>query len=349
MSNLIQVAPEISPEVGGVAAYAELLKNVLADRGYESLFLAPRKAGRGPREDVIEFEPSSIAFQQALQTTRDAARPAGILLHYVGYGYDPRGCPGWLIAGLERTTPALHITTIFHELHLSGPPWTTRFWLLPRQKNLIRRLSRMAVSCLVTSPGAQQDLSLLDSRLGRCRVVPTPSTFGEPSREYWPADRNAHAIVLGLAPVRGRVYQAGKKALESFCRRAGIELVHDVGPPIPQTPSSVGGVPVQVHGIVPAEAVSALLLRCRVLITSYPAKNAAKSTVIAAGMAHGCAIYNCMESEPTDGWSTWRSRGWDGDGWRAAGEAGYATYHRCRSWDIAAGEILACLPSRATP
>ncbi|MDQ6704875.1 MAG: hypothetical protein M3Z85_02790, partial [Acidobacteriota bacterium] len=139
----------------------------------------------------------------------------------------------------------------------------------------------------------------------------------------------------------GRVYDAGKTAIEAFCLRAGIELVHDVGPPIAQTPATVAGVPVQVHGILPAEAVSGLLLRCRVLITSYPANTAAKSTVIAAGMAHGCAIYNCTESSgPNDGRSEWQPCGWDGIGWRAAGEAGYVTYHRRRSWDVAAEELF---------
>jgi len=341
---LIQVVPEIPPDIGGVADYAELLKLALAGRGCETLFLAPRKVGRPPRKGVIEFEQSVMGFQSVLRKALESGPVTGILVHYVGYGYDPRGCPGWLVSGLEQLNPAPRITTIFHELQLSGPPWTIRFWLLPKQKDLIRRLSRMSSCGVVTSPGAQCDLGLIDPRSEPARVVAIPSNFGEPPRASWPAVRKSVAVVLGLPPVRGRVYQAGAAALEVFCRKAALTLIHDVGPNISQTPASIAGVPVKTHGILPAEAVSALLLECRVLITSYPARSAAKSTVIAAGMAHGCAIYNCTEAVgPNDGWSEWKPLGWSGAGWRDAGEAGFATYHRHRSWEVAAEKMSACL------
>ena len=344
MSRVIQIVPEIPPDVGGVADYAERLKNALAACGHETLFLAPARRGRPQRTDLAEFRPSAAALANTVRAASAASTGAtNVLLHYVGYGFDPRGCPEWLIEGLEQCTPLFRLTTIFHEIHLSGPPWTVRRWLAPKQKSLIRRLSRLSAGRLVSSPAALEGLHSIDPGC-EGRLVATPSNFGEPPRESWPATRRPRAVVLGLPPVRRRVYGVGLRSVEAFCRRANVERVHDVGPLIPDTPSSLGGAPVRAHGILPSKSVSALLLQCRVVITAYAAGLAAKSGVIAAGMAHGCAVYNCAESlSPNDECGEWRPAGWDGADWLAAGDAGYTAYHRSRSWNAVAAEVLACL------
>ncbi len=343
IQRLIQIVPEVSPDVGGVADYAERLKNALAAGGWETFFLAPVRRGRPSRPDLAEFQPSATEFTNTLRAALASTPASNILLHYVGYGFDPRGCPEWLIDGLEHGKPQFRLTTIFHEMHLSGPPWTTRFWLVPKQKRLIRRLSRISEARFVSSPVALEGLRSIDPQR-ECRLVATPSCFGEPPRKSWPATRGPQAAVLGLPPVRSRVYGSGLRSVETFCQRAGIQRVHDVGPPVQATPASLGGALVQVHGILPAESVSALLLHCRVVITAYAARFAAKSTLIAAGMAHGCAVYNCAESSAAhDAWSEWRPSGWDGADWVSAGDAGYAVYHRSRSWSVAAREVLTCL------
>ena len=343
MSCVIQVVPEICPDLGGVAAYAERLKTGLAVRGYESFFLAPFRQGRLGRADLAEFKPSTREFKDTVLASLASKSATNVLLHYVGYGFHPRGCPEWLVEGLEELKPLFTLTTIFHEIHLTGPPWTTRFWLVPKQKNLIGRLSRIADSRLVSSPAALDGLRSIKAKCA-FRVVATPSCFGEPLRESWPATRGPQAAVLGLPPVRSRVYGPGLRSVEAFCRRAGVQVIHDVGTPIKAVPASLGGASLERHGILSSKAISALLLRCRVLITSYPAAAAAKSTLIAAGMAHGCAVYNCAESSSSnDGWSEWRSAGWDGKDWVAAGDAGYTLYHRVRSWNVAVEKVAACL------
>ncbi|MFZ4728709.1 MAG: glycosyltransferase family 1 protein, partial [Pseudanabaena sp.] len=72
-------------------------------------------------------------------------RTSPVLLHYVGYGYAKRGCPVWLVDGIQRWKnlyPDRLLVTMFHELHASGtPPWTSSFWLSPLQKNLVTRLA----------------------------------------------------------------------------------------------------------------------------------------------------------------------------------------------------------------
>src|SRR5438067_11004 len=140
MSGVIQIVPEIPPDLGGVADYAEHLKNHLAAHNLATLFLALARPGRPRRPGVIEFQASAGDFANTMFEALKSMGTANVLLHYVGYGFDPRGCPKWLIEGLEHCNARFRLTTIFHEVHLPGPPWTVRFWLGPKQKSLIRRL-----------------------------------------------------------------------------------------------------------------------------------------------------------------------------------------------------------------
>lgn len=345
MTCVIQIVPELAPETGGVADHAQLLKTALEKHGYETLFLAPQRQGRSQRKDLQEMDQDAAALVAALKDAVPAMRPKAIVLHYVGYGFEKRGCPSWLVKGLERCKQIVPLITIFHELYVSGPPWTTRFWLTPRQKNLVRRVSRLSMNCLVSSDAALKTLCRIDVTVSeRSRVVPSPSSFGEPDRESWPRERKRQAVVLGLPPLRRRVYNSGGVVLARFCTQAGIEEVHDIGPPVKPIPASLEGVPVHAHGILAAEAISKFLLESRVLFTSYPGEYAAKSTIIAAGMAHGCAIFNCTEAEAAhDGWSVWQPANWDGRNCREVGEAGYELYHQRRNWSVVAEAIMTYL------
>lgn len=337
--------PELPPEIGGVAGYAELLAGALVPHGFETLFLAPSKPGRAGRQSLLEVEPRPDALAATLRQVAAERHPHALVLHYVGYGFDRRGCPAWLVEGLERAAAAPPLLTIFHETWIGGPPWTHRFWLLPRQRDMVRRLARLSRRCVVTNPAAATALrALVPEAAARIRVLPSPSTLGEPARSTWPPERQPRVAVLGLPAVRNRVYTAGREALLRFCEQARIEAVHDVGPAIAAMPRALAGLPCRCHGARPAEEISGILLESRVLAVHYPRAAAAKSTLVAAGMAHGCAVLNCAEARPPDdGLSLWRPATWDGSDWRQAGEEGYELYCSRRAWRVVAPELARCL------
>lgn len=345
LERLIQIVPELAPEIGGVAGYAELLARALVPHGFETLFLAPSKPGRANRQDLLQVEPRPGALAAALRQAAAERRPHAMVLHYVGYGFDRRGCPGWLVRGLERAGATPPLLAIFHETWVSGPPWTHRFWLLPRQQDLVRRLARLSRQCVATTRAAGAALrDLVPEAAARTSVLPTPSTLGEPARSTWPRERQPQVVVLGLPAVRNRVYTAGREALLRFCKKARIEAVHDVGPPIAGAPPALAGLPVQVHGALPAAEVGRFLLESRVLAVHYPRAAAAKSTLVAAGMASGCAVLNCAETEPPDdGVSLWRPATWDGSDWRQAADEAYELYCSRRSWRLVASELALTL------
>jgi hypothetical protein len=370
LADLIQIVPELAPQVGGVAAYADLLAAALAPHGFDTLFVAPRQPGRAPRRDLLEVEPRAEALAEALRDRAAAGSGGGgggsgdgdgtdvagarggpgvrVLLHYVGYGYQQRGCPQWLVRGLELAAAQIQLVTLFHEIWVGGPPWTHRFWLLPRQRDLVRRLAGLSRCCVMTAPAAAGTLHGVmpvgHGDADRITVAPTPSTLGEPERSAWPAERKPQLVILGLPPVRNRTHTLGRQALLRFCRRAGIAEVHDIGPPLADPPAPLDGLPLTVHGVLPAAQVSRLLLESRALAVYYPRQAAAKSTLIAAGMASGCPVFNCAELLPADdGLSHFRTAAWDGRDWRQAGEEAWALYHRRRSWNVVAGHLAARL------
>ena len=65
-----------------------------------------------------------------------------VILHYVNYGYQPRGVPFHLRDFARRLRGKLRgrWLTAFHELYAFGPPWRSAFWLRPLQVKIARDL-----------------------------------------------------------------------------------------------------------------------------------------------------------------------------------------------------------------
>ena len=91
------------------------------------------------------FANGDTATLQKSLSAPDATTP--VILHYVGYGYEKRGCPLWLIRGLEswkRNHRVHRLLVIFHELYAAGSPWQSSFWNSPVQRWITGRLARLA-------------------------------------------------------------------------------------------------------------------------------------------------------------------------------------------------------------
>ena len=78
-----------------------------------------------------------------------------------------------------------------------------------------------------------------------------------------------------------------REALAAACRALAIAEILDVGPPLPELPSRLDGLPVRALGTLPEAEVSGVLLRSYAGFLGYPPPMLAKSTVFAAYCAHG--------------------------------------------------------------
>lgn len=222
---------------------------------------------------------------------RERFSPTTVLLHYVNYGYAKRGCPIWLVDGLERwhrLSLNRSLVTMFHETYASGLPWTSSFWLSPLQKNLAARLVKMSDRCLTSREEYAKILSELS--FGKQTDIPTLPVFsniGEPEQVPPLAERNRCLIVFGSPSNRRRVYQESFAELERTCQLLEIEEVWDIGLSTGLTLSTVNKVPVVEFGQRSASEISHFLLNSLVGFFDYNPDYLAKSTIFAAYCAHG--------------------------------------------------------------
>ena len=147
-----------------------------------------------------------------------------VLLHYAGYGYQARGCPTRLVAGLRdwKRRGGGRLVTVFHEVYASGPPWRSSFWLFPFQRRLAAERARR-------SDGIVTSLEIYRSLLHR--LVPGREAEVLRSSRQWASPRRyplwkSAATPRGLgvpAPVLG--LRAAVSHLAAACRTLEIEEI----------------------------------------------------------------------------------------------------------------------------
>lgn len=172
-AQVLQIVPRAPGSHEGVGDYAQLLANGLRDEGYLTTFVASQPAECGEVLSPLD----SISDAQWREHPA-----AAIILHYVNYGYHPRGVPRDLpgkIARIKELSGA-RLITIFHELYASGSWRQSAFWLQPMQRRIVRRLAQSSKVCLVSSGVLASQLQCL-APAARVVVRPVISTFGEPS------------------------------------------------------------------------------------------------------------------------------------------------------------------------
>ncbi len=314
---IVHLVPHLPPPAEGVGGFAAALGGALAQRSrLAGRFLVGDSDWAGDAFGEAEARPVTARTPAALVAQLEEGATGTVLLHYANYGYQRRGCPAWLVAGLLRWRAAgggRLLVTVFHEVYAVGPPWRSSFWLSPLQRRLAAALAG-ASGGLVTSLDRYASLLRPWAPGRKIVVLPVFSTVGEPEVAPPLAARRRRLVVFGGAGVRGRVWHEGLPALASACRRLGIEEIVDLGsaaagPP----PASVAGVPVSVAGALPAPEVGALLADSFAGFLVYPPPFLAKSTIFAAYCAHGTL--------PVCAWGG-VGTGSDGDGAGAAGDRG---------------------------
>ncbi len=297
MTDLTQIVPRLPPAIDGVGDYAWLLAQRLnSDAGLASRFLVTDPLC--PIADGAEH----LAAHTATALAEALGGRETVLLHFVNYAYQQRGCPWWLVHGLERWRRAQaqrRLLVMFHELYASGPPWSSAFWLSPVQRMIARRLCRLG-------DGAFTSLEAYARWLwGEARPLstwPVPSNVGEPSAVPGLAEREPALVVFGRPSVRAQIYRDNAGQLRTLARTLGLRTLHDVGAAIAsERLPGVDGLEVVPHGTLTAERVSALLLRCRVGLINNGDKPLGKSGVFASYCSHGLATLSCRGYPAADG------------------------------------------------
>lgn len=278
---LVQLVP---PGIGGVRDYLECLRREWGTAGLASHVLALSERDARERSLVDRLE--------GLHERR--AQLCSLLVHFSGYGYDPRGLCLWLARELEnareRLAERLRVVTMFHELSASGPPWSSAFWLAGVQAAIVARIVRVSDRLLTNS---RHHASQLQTRFGaqtEIGIWPVFSTVGEPEAITPAAERRARLAVFGSEPTRRRALTKLPRHVDAL-KSLGIQEVVEFG--AGQTAGlAVAGLSHCFAGRLDEPSATELLVNSAFGLLDYPSVHLGKSTVFAAYAVHGCVALN---------------------------------------------------------
>lgn len=175
--TVLQIVPHMPGSFDGVGDYAlNLAAALLARHGITTTFLVAGPTSAASRDGFVVL--------RGLNTTAIAGlaqQHRHVILHFVNYGYQPRGVP------LRRRRFAQHLrrelrgkwVTTFHELYASGPPWSSAFWVRPLQVRIARDLIDLSNVCIVSNRPIEKEIHSYNPTKP-VHLLPVMSNFGEP-------------------------------------------------------------------------------------------------------------------------------------------------------------------------
>ena len=154
MNAITHITPQLPPAMDGVGDYCWNLWRHWPEPPFSMSFVVLHGAGR-TRQHWPEIEVRrSAASADSLLHALESAGAGDVVLHYVGYGFQPKGVPLWLADGLTRwrrngspfmkhaPSSGRRLITMFHEMYATSSPLRSPFWVKPWARQVIRRLVR---------------------------------------------------------------------------------------------------------------------------------------------------------------------------------------------------------------
>lgn len=299
LSYVVSIVTQLPPSIDGVGDYAlNLARQLRKDFNIQTKFIVGNPTWDGAAE-IDGFPVSKIQEQssEALLSALKEDSSAPVLLHYVGYGYAKRGCPSWLVQGLQQwknLNPSRSIITMFHEIAAFGPPWTSAFWLSPLQRSLAGKLATVSKSC-ITSKQSYADLLSHSSRSQQIKIecLPVFSNIGEPEFLRPLNQRSRRLIIFGSSNYRRQVYDRCLLSLNKICQLLDIEEIIDIGVSTGLNLKEISMVPIREQGVLASVTISEVMQDAIAGFLDFPPPSyLAKSTIFASYCAHG--LIPCM-------------------------------------------------------
>jgi hypothetical protein len=309
LSRITSIVTQLPPSIDGVGDYAlNLAHQLRKDFNIQTRFVVGNPGWDGTAE-IEGFQVRKIQNRspEALLDALAEDFCAPVLLHYVGYGYAKRGCPSWLVQGLQQWKnlhPSCSLITMFHEVAAFGPPWTSSFWLSSLQQNLAGKLATTSNSCIVNK---QQYGDWIEKLSGSRKIditcLPVFSNMGEPELLLPLSERSRRLVIFGSRNSKLDIYDRYLPVIAKICKFLDINEIIDIGVPTGLNLTEISAVSIQEQGITEAAKVSQIMQDSIAGFLSFPPpSHLAKSGIFASYCAHGlipCMVEHSME--PVDG------------------------------------------------
>jgi hypothetical protein len=321
MENLTHIVPRLPPTVGGVGDYCVKLWEHWPEPQPHWSFLitegAMKSQAQWPQVIIVDFEKSITG----LITTLETVGAKTVLLHYVSYGFHPKGCPVWLPSALKQWKALgsdRQIVIMFHELYATGPIWTSSFWVKPIAHKILRDLIISADFWLTSCSRYYSELVNLfaaDSQKGilipiGAGILPIePVSFDRP----WPLfiGKQLKVVIFGLAKTRLWALDAHRELLRVLCEQGWVESITLAGSSKLDAKSSkklaahrnyIGHNDLWQEAFdLHASEISGLLMSQDLGLVNNKFDVLTKSTVFAALSAHGVLPVICDRKDTKSG------------------------------------------------
>lgn len=240
MSTLVHITPQLPPAIDGVGDYCWNLWQHWPEPQPDWEFLVARGAdetqGKFPQLKAREFALNAASLAKALEQ----AQSDTVVLHYVGYAYQPKGIPVWLPRALAqwrnasriRCPASRRLVVMFHEMYARSSPLRSPFWVAPIARQIIRQLVALS-DAWVTS--CDRYFNQLTTEFGAVpeagRMVPIASNVPPPANLHWNGSLapRRRVLVFGLAKTRLWALERHWRALRALQRAGLIEHITLMG------------------------------------------------------------------------------------------------------------------------
>jgi hypothetical protein len=294
MKKIIHIAPALPPAINGLGDFCKILADNLGREGYtDNWFMIRRNARSEPDKRIQSFKPHT--FYDVLQRQKADV----VILHYVGYAYEKRGMPFYIVNGLKKykRRTSCRLLVFFHELYSSSNSlFDLSFYTSGFQKIIVRELGDMA-DTLFTNCGVYREL--LQRILGSDTIQPIcTGIFSNVPDELYDqriGKEENSMVVFGSAHKRNAVYDHRRFA--ELVQQLGINTLYDVGPG--DSHCHLPKVKVHTKGSLSSGELASCLNAVEFGALSYPPHLLAKSGIFSAYTAFGVIPLNLTVTDGT--------------------------------------------------
>ena len=245
---LVHLVPALPPSINGIADYCYKLWQHWPMPQPQWHCLSPhvslQNRAHWPEVEMTEFVPNEQGLLKKLNSlnwqyaAQNQEIQKCVVLHYVSFGYHPKGCPLWLPRALKtwKRQNAGRVVVMFHELYARGTPRQSAFYLSPLARGIMVDLIRLSDGW-VTSCAAAEKILLREAHAcaNQGRVLPIGSAI-EPASDvvfqsFRPLlqDTGLKIAVFGLPRTRLSALERHKRLLEALRASNNIESLHLIG------------------------------------------------------------------------------------------------------------------------
>ena len=243
MSTLIHITPQLPPAIDGVGDYCwNLWKHwPVADADWQFLVARGAEDTRGawPEAKVREFNLNAASLANALEQSGAET----VVLHYVGYAYQPKGIPVWLPGALRQlhcggngndasSKQNRRLVVMFHEMYARSSPLRSPFWVAPFARKIIRELVTLSDAWVTSCERYFRQLTTeFNAQPSEGRIIPIPSNV--PARVMTASNKRfdgpLRIAVFGLARTRLWALERHWRLLGAMQQAGRLEHVTLVG------------------------------------------------------------------------------------------------------------------------